>query len=106
MTIKINTFEGFITNEYKLSPEILIIHNSLKYMITATEDFNTQYKSEQIKFSNSTKNDILLYHTDLSNSLTRLVVETNRANRKYLCRKKYGQHTMSNIANLDRVSKS
>ena len=99
MTIKINTFEGFITNEYKLKPEILNIHNSLKYMITATDDFNTQYKNEHIKFSISTKNDILLYHTDLSNSLTKLVIETNRANRKYLCRNKYGQHTTANIPN-------
>jgi len=93
MTIKISTFEGFITNEYKLKPEIINIHNSLKYMITATEDFNTQYKKEHITFSNSTKNDILLFHTDISNSLTKLVIETNRANRKYLYRHKYGQHT-------------
>jgi hypothetical protein len=99
MTIKISTFEGFITNEYKLKPDIINIHNSLKYMITATEDFNTQYKKEYITFSNSTKNDILLFHTDISNSLTKLVIETNRANRKYLCRNKYGQHTTKAINN-------
>lgn len=99
MTIKINTFEGFIKNEYQLKPEILSIHNDLKYMITATEDFNTQYKKEFIVFSNNTKNDILLFHTDISNSLTKLVIETNRANRKYFCRNKYGQHTTKAIKN-------
>ncbi len=89
MTIKISIFEFFITNEYKLKSEILQNHNSLKHMITATEDFNAQYKKEHITFSNNTKNDILLFHTDISNSLTKLVIETNRANRKYLCRNKY-----------------
>jgi hypothetical protein len=63
-------------------------------MITATDDFNTQYKKQSITFSNNTKNEILLFHTDISNSLTKLVIETNRANRKFFCRKKYGQHTI------------
>lgn len=99
MTIKINTFEGFITNEYRLKPEISSVHNNLKYMITGSDDFNTQYKEKYITFSNSTKNEILLFHTDLSNCLTKLVIETNRANRKYLCRNKYGQHTTASKTN-------
>lgn len=99
MTIKITTFEGFITNEYRLKPEISNIHNNLKYMITGSDDFNTQYKEDHITFSNSTKNEILIFHTDLSNCLTKLVIETNRANRKYLCRNKYGQHAIANKSN-------
>ncbi len=95
MTIKINTFEGFIANEYKLKPEISNIHNNLKYMITDSEDFNTQYKNKQIKFSAITKNEILMFHSDLSNSLTKLIIEINRANRKYLCKNKYGQHSIA-----------
>lgn len=99
MTIKINTFEGFITNEYRLNPEISSIHNNLKYMITDSDDFNTQYNEKYIAFSKSTKNEILSFHADLLNCLTKHVIETHRANRKYLCRIRYGQHTIASKTN-------
>lgn len=96
MTIKLNTFEGFMKNEYIISPELLSIHNQLKHMLTGSDDFNDQYRSAHITFCSQVKEDILRYRTSLSNSFTKLILEINRANRRYFCKNKYGQNNTNN----------
>lgn len=87
MTIKIHSYDTFLKNEYKIDSTILEIHNELKYYITASYDFNTQYTKKTIELSNEMKTKILSFHHDLTNCLTRLILDTNKAKRRYFKKK-------------------
>src|ERR1035437_4576625 len=43
MTIKIDIFENFLKDEFKVNPNMLQSHNKLKQYITETEEFNESY---------------------------------------------------------------
>ena len=97
MTIKINTFEGFIQDEYKVKPDISTVHNNIKYHLTGSDEFNTQYKNAKITFSSTTKNEILSFHSHLSYNLTKMIIDINKANRKKFCKKKYKHHSFNSL---------
>jgi len=55
------------------------IHSEIQNFITGTEDFNNNYRSKQFSFSETTKNEILIYHTRLLKCFTDVVVKINKA---------------------------
>lgn len=88
MTHRIDIFEKFLSNEYKITPNISNFHNKIKQFTTDTEEFNEDYQKDSIKFTASTKNNFIKLHQDLITELTNNVIKINRAKRKRQWRKK------------------
>lgn len=88
MTIKIDVFEKYLKDEFKVDPQILTIHNGLKKFITDSEELNAHYSQEVIKFSPLNKKRIIEESARFSNELTRIVIEINRAGKNNHWRKR------------------
>ena len=54
-------------------------HSEIQNFITGTDDFNNGYRATKLVFRETTKNEILVYHTKLLKCFTEVVVEINRA---------------------------
>ena len=63
------------------------IHSEIQNFITGTEDFNNGYRDSKLIFNESTKNEILVFHTNLIKCFIDVVVKINQAKKHGLCYK-------------------
>jgi len=88
MTIKIDIFEEFLKEEFKVNPQVLKTHNKLKQYITETEEFNDNYKSPNFELTPTIKKNIIEIHEGFSKELTKIVIEINKASKSNNWKKK------------------
>jgi hypothetical protein len=82
MTIRIDTFQGFLKKELVITPRVLPSHNNLKRYITGTDEFNNNYNLPQIELSVLTRNRIIELHSEIVKAITQNVISINRAKRR------------------------
>jgi hypothetical protein len=82
MSIKIDIFEKFLKEEFKVDPQILITHNQLKQFITETDEFNETFNEPTFKLTSPIKRKIVEIHEGFSKELTKIVIQINKAPRK------------------------
>jgi len=82
MTIKIDIFEEFLKDEFKVDPQILQTHNKLKQFITETDEFNEKFNEPTFVLTSPIKRKIVEIHEGFSKELTKVVIQINKAPRK------------------------
>jgi len=90
MSERTQNLDKFIREKYRIDNSLIVSkHAEIQKLITSMDDFNEQFKDETVKFSNSSKNDILRLHSELSCVLTQRVIDINSSkNRWRKCKKK------------------
>lgn len=88
MSERTQNFDKFIREKYKIENSLILTkHAEIQKVITSMDDFNEQFKDDTVEFSNSSKNDILRLHSELSCVLTQRVIDINSTKsrwRKYI----------------------
>lgn len=91
MSERTQNLNSFLHDKYKIDNSLIVSkHAEIQQKITSMDEFNENYKKTTVTFSNSSKNDILKLHSELSCVLTQRVIDINGAkNRwKYVWNKK------------------
>lgn len=81
MNIKIEQIETSIRNEFRLEPKLLDEHIKLKVFITKTDELNSEFGTDSIKFKVETWNDLLDMHKKLKQVILNLIVDLNKGKR-------------------------
>lgn len=77
---RINCVERSLNDSFYIKDSnIGRIHSEIQNFITGTDDFNNGYRNDRLAFRETTKNEILVYHTKLLECFTDVVVKINRA---------------------------
>lgn len=83
MSERVKNMELFLHDNYKIDNSLIITkHAEVQQKITNMEEYNENYKEPTIRFSDSSKNDILKLHSELSCVLTQRVIDINSAKKR------------------------
>jgi hypothetical protein len=89
MSERTRTLDKFLHEKYQIDNSLIVQkHAEIQQTITNMDEFNEDYKKKTISFTNSSKNDILKLHSELTCTLTQRVIDINGAkNRWKKCKK-------------------
>lgn len=80
MTNRIDCLEKSIEVSFVFEgKKISKMHSEIQNYITRTDDYNEGYSEAKLEFKDTTKNEILIWHTKLLNCFTNSVVNINKA---------------------------
>jgi hypothetical protein len=80
MSERTRTLDKFLHEKYKIDNSLIVQkHAEVQQTITNMDEFNEDYKKKTISFTNSSKNEILKLHSELSCVLTQRVIDINGA---------------------------
>lgn len=89
MSERTQNLNRFLHEKYTIDGALIIQkHAEVQQKITSMEEFNECYKEQVVLFSNSSKNEILKMHSELSCILTQRVIDINGAKKKWIKTKK------------------
>jgi len=87
MSERTRTLDKFLHEKYKIDNSLIVQkHAEIQQTITNMDEFNEDYKKKTISFTNSSKNDILKLHSELSCVLTQRVIDINSAKNRWKVR--------------------
>ncbi|UBD77491.1 hypothetical protein K6V26_14655 [Parabacteroides goldsteinii] len=79
---RIDCVEKSVNESFRIkNSDIYKTHSEIQSYITGTDEFNDGYRDEQLVFSESVKNEILIYHTKLLHCFMELVIKINHASK-------------------------
>lgn len=82
-SIRLKTLEVYIDKFFSTNPSALKdCHSDFQQFITGEDDFNNQYKSKTISFSEEAKTQILSHQSKIVNALTQRIIDVNNASKK------------------------
>lgn len=83
MTGKIKSLEACIEERFEVDgASVATKHAEIQQKVTILEEYNENYKLDRVVFKESSKNDILVLHTALSNVITEKIIGINSAKKK------------------------
>lgn len=83
MSERIQNLDKFLCKEYQnCNTSIVSKHAEIQQKITSMDEFNENYKEPAITFTNSSQNEILKLHSELSCALTQSVIDINSAKKR------------------------
>lgn len=90
MSERTQNLDRFLHEKFKINNSLIVSkHAEIQQKITFMDEFNEHYRAPTITFTNSSKNDILKLHSELSCVLTQRVIDINSTkNRRRLFKKK------------------
>ncbi|MDR3046879.1 MAG: hypothetical protein LBU51_04590 [Bacteroidales bacterium] len=91
MSERTQNLDKFLHQKYKIDDSLIKSkHAEIQQKVTDYDEFNENYKEPTVKFTNSSKNDILKLHSELSCVLTQRVIDINAAKnrRKFFSKNK------------------
>ncbi|MDR1847380.1 MAG: hypothetical protein LBR17_04610 [Bacteroidales bacterium] len=84
MSERTRTLDIFLHEKYKIENSLIVQkHAEIQQTITNMDEFNDDYKKKTITFTNSSKNEILKLHSELSCDLTQRVIDINSAKNRW-----------------------
>ena len=83
MSERTQNLDNFLHDKYKIINSLIVSkHAEIQQKITSMDEFNEDYKKPTITFTNSSKNDILKLHSELSCSLIQRIIDINEARKQ------------------------
>lgn len=80
MSERTQNLDKFLHKKYKINDSLIVSkHAEIQQKITSMDEFNENYQKNVVTFTNSSKNDILKLHSELSCILTQRVIDINSA---------------------------
>lgn len=90
MSERTQNIDKFLHERYQINNSLIVAkHAEIQQKITSMEEYNENYKKPTINFTNSSKNEILKLHSELTCVLTQRVIDINSANKRRKWFKKY-----------------
>lgn len=87
MSERTQNLDKFLHENYKIDNSLIVSkHAEIQQRITSMDEFNDNYRAQTVKFTNSSKNEILKLHSELSCILTQRIIDINSAKKR--CKKK------------------
>lgn len=84
MSARISSFDKFVHQEFKISDSLIKNeHAEFQQFITGNDEFNDQYQSDVVKFSSSTKMDVLKWQGRFADAFTKRIIDVNNAKYKH-----------------------
>jgi hypothetical protein len=84
MSERTQNLDKFLHKKYKIDNSLIVSkHAEIQQKITSMDEFNENYKEPTVKFTNSSKNDILKLYSELSCVLTQRVIDINGAKNRW-----------------------
>lgn len=78
MSERTQNLDKFLHEKFQINNSLIVSkHAEIQQKITSLDEFNEHYRAPTITFSNSSKNDILKLHSELSCVLTQRVIDIN-----------------------------
>jgi uncharacterized membrane-anchored protein YhcB (DUF1043 family) len=83
MSERTQNLNKFLHEKYKINNSLIVQkHAEIQQKITSMDEFNDNYKESSVPFTNSSKNEILKLHSELSCILTQRVIDINKAKKR------------------------
>lgn len=83
MSERAQNIDKFLHERYQINNSLIVAkHAEIQQKITSMEEYNENYKDPTIIFTNSSKNEILKLHSELTCVLTQRVIDINSANKR------------------------
>ncbi len=83
MSERTQNIDKFLHERYQINNSLIVAkHAEIQQKITSMEEYNENYKKPTINFTNSSKNEILKLHSELTCVLTQRVIDINSANKR------------------------
>lgn len=83
MSERTQNLDGFLHKKYNINNSLIVSkHAEIQQKITSMDEFNEHYSNPTVNFSNSSKNDILRLHSELSCILTQRIIDINSAKKR------------------------
>ncbi|MDL2315071.1 hypothetical protein LJC16_02300 [Bacteroidales bacterium OttesenSCG-928-C19] len=80
MSERTQNLDKFLHEKYKINDSLIRTkHAEIQQKITSLDEFNEDYKKTAVTFTNSSRNEILKLHSELSCVLTQRVIDINSA---------------------------
>jgi hypothetical protein len=84
MSERTQNLDKFLHNKYQIDNSLIVSkHAEIQQKITSMDEFNEHYKEIVVSFANSSKNEILKLHSELSCVLTQRVIDINSAKNRW-----------------------
>lgn len=84
MSERTRNLDAFLHNKYNINNSLIVSkHAEIQQKITSMDEFNEHYKKPTVSFSNTSKNDILRLHSELSCVLTQRIIDINGAKKRW-----------------------
>ena len=83
MSERTRNLDVFLHEKYNINNSLIVTkHAEIQQKITSMNEFNEHYSNPTVNFSNSSKNDILRLHSELSCVLTQRIIDINSAKKR------------------------
>lgn len=84
MSERTQNLDKFLHEKYLIENSLILSkHAEIQQKITSMDEFNEHYKNPTVQFVNSSKNDILKLHSELSCVLTQRIIDINSAKKRW-----------------------
>lgn len=84
MSERTRNLDVFLHEKYNINNSLIVSkHAEIQQKITSMEEFNEHYRNPTVNFSNSSKNDILKLHSELSCVMTQRIIDINSARKRW-----------------------